>query len=305
MGILFGFLAAVLASLSNLFMRLSIDKGGSSRAYLVVQLSFSFLVMILLNPVRTLDFGINVPSIALGLLGGVLLGGVMWSLGKSLELGPPGLSLAIVNTSSIMPAVVLVLLFGSHYGHGYTLMNGVGSLLVAGGILWAGWTREKGSHSREWLIFVTTVFLFHMLYLVYLQWWAMLLSPDLPLSKVLPFHLEGEHLAWFMPSIFLSASIFQWIIYLRHEKRLPFSSEVKYGLLGGLTNGCCAFFLILAPQMANAWENAMLFPVFSVSIILLCNCWAKLLYKERVNWVANAVCVCGLLMGTVAWKALS
>ena len=305
MGLLFAFFAALLASISNLLMRLSIGKGGSSRAYLLVQLSFSFLMMILLNPVRTMDFSVNMPSIILGLLGGVLLGAVMWSLGKSLESGPPGLSLAIINTSSIMPAIMLTLLFGSTYGHGYTLMNGMGSLLVAAGILWAGWTRDAASSKRAWLIFVTAVFIFHTLYLVYLQWWAMLLSSELPLSKLVPFHLQPLHTAWFMPAIFFSAAIFQCVVYFRNETRLPRGEEVKYGLLGGVINGGCAFFLILAPQVAKPWENAMLFPIFSVSIILICNIWAKLLYKEHVNWLANGLCIGGLLIGTISWSLLT
>ncbi|MCH9611219.1 MAG: hypothetical protein S4CHLAM81_14040 [Chlamydiales bacterium] len=304
MGLLFAFLAALLASASNLFMRLSIGKGGSSRAYLVVQLSFSFLVMILLNPVRTMDFAPNLPSIVLGLIGGVLLGAVMWSLGKSLETGPPGLSLAIINTSSIMPAIMLVMLFGPQYGHGYTVMNGIGSLLVAAGIIWAGWTRDQKNSSKVWLIFVSAVFIFHTLYLIYLQWWAMLLTSELPLSRLLPFHVEPLHIAWFMPAIFLSAAIFQWVIYLRHEDRMPRGEEVRFGLLGGLTNGACAFFLIMAPQVASAWQNAMLFPIFSVGIIVLCNVWAKVLYKEKVNWLANGVCTIGLLLGTVAWNLI-
>jgi len=304
MGILYAFFAAVLAATSNLLLRRSIDKGGSSRGYLVVQLSFSFLFMILLNPIRTMDLAPNLPSILLGLFGGLLLGGVMWSLGKSLEVGPPGLSLAIINTSSIMPAIMLVILFGAEYGHGYTIMNGCGSLLVVLGILWAGWTRDGNTNRKVWLIFVSAVFIFHTIYLVYLQWWAMVLSPDLPISRFLPFHMEPVHIAWFMPAIFFSAAIVQWMVYWSRESNWPKREEITYGLIGGVVNGMCAFFLILAPQVAETWENAMLFPIFSVGVILMCNLWAKLLYKEKVNWFANAICVSGLLVGTVAWNLI-
>ncbi|MCP5469640.1 MAG: hypothetical protein H7A36_03950 [Chlamydiales bacterium] len=285
-------------------MRRGIDKGGSSRAYLVVQLSFSFFVMILLNPVRTLDFAVSTPSILFGLLGGLILGFFMWSLGKTLENGPPGLSLAIVNASSIMPALVLLTLFGSAYGHGYTLWNGLGSVLVAIGILWAGWTTGKNANKNKWLIFSIVVFASHVIYLVYLQWWAMALDASLPLSKLLPFHLEPLHLAWFMPAIFFSAALYQWVVYIKQESRLPNKGEMTYGLLGGVANGACAFFLIMAPQVATAWQNAMLFPLFSVTIIIACNTWAQFLYKERVNWLANGLCTAGLLIGTIVWNGL-
>ncbi len=304
MGILFALLAGIFASSSNYCLRRSIDAGGSSRAYLVVQLSFSFLVMILLNPLRMHDFGWSNQVATLGLFGGLILGVFMWGLGKCLEKGPPGLTLAIVNTSSIMPALVLVLLFGVSYGHGYTLWNGLGSVLVAIGIFWAGWTSVKNEKWKSWTLFSTMAFIIHTLFLVYLSWWAMVLSTDLPLSRLLPFHIETAHVHWFMPSIFFMAALFQWGVYLKQERRMPKSSELLYGLLGGVTNGTCSFFLIKAPQVATAWQNAMLFPIFSVSIILFCNIWSQLIYREKVNWRANTLCIAGLIIGTVVWSGL-
>ena len=48
----------------------------------------------------------------------------------------------------------------------------------------------------------------------------------------------------------------------------------------------------------------MIFPIFAVTIILLCNLWGQKLYKEKVNWMASGLCVVGLLIGTLDWKAL-
>lgn len=299
MGLLFSAIAALLASISNLFLRRSIDAGGSSRGYLVVQLTFSFVMMILLNPIRTQDYGWNGMSVSLGLLGGVFLGLLMWSLGKALETGPAGLSIAILNTASVMPAVVLTLLFGSLFGHSYNVFVGAGSVLVLGGIFWASWTREKGGNQRLWGIFVFTLFLVHTLFLLYLQWWAMVLNHDLPLVKLLPMHIEPINIQWFMPALFLMAALVQWLFYLMHPgtKKLQ-KAEISYGIWGGVANGACNFFLILAPQVATHWQNGILFPVFSVGIILICNLWAQLLYKEKVNWKANALCVLGLVIGS-------
>ncbi len=304
MGIIFALFAGLLASSSNYCMRRSIDSGGSSSAYLVVQLTFSFLVMILLNPVRMHDFGWDNTVITLGLIGGLLLGALMWGIGKTLEKGPPGLTLAIVNTSAIMPALALTLLFGLKYGHGYTLYNGIGSILVAVGIFWAGWTREKSKQSKSWPLYSFFIFLVHAVYLIYLAWWAMLLTETLPLSKLLPFHITTSHIQWFMPAVFFMAALFQWGAFLKGDRHIPTKSEVLYGLFGGITNGTCAFFLIKAPQVATSWQNAMLFPIFSVSIIVCCNIWSQALYKERVNWRANALCITGLVIGTIVWKGL-
>lgn len=304
MGIFFALLAAVLASISNFCMRRSIDAGGSSRAYLVVQLTLSFLVMILLNPVRTGDYHWSAPSVYLGLIGGFLLGSLMWGLGKTLERGPPGLSFAILNTSSVMPAIVLALFFGIAYGHLYTLWNGIGSFLVVVGLFWAGWTSAENPNKVIWILFATLIFAVHTLFLVYLQWWAMILKPGLPPSFLIPLHIEPINIQWFMPSILFTAALMQWVIYWVHRHRLPKGAEVYYGILGGVTNGACTFFLILAPQVATSWENAMIFPIFAVGIIVICNAWAEIIYKEKVNWWANIVCLGGLIIGTVAWGAL-
>ena len=304
MGILFAALAALLASLANFCLRRSIDAGGSSKSYLVVQLTFSFFVMIFLNPVRTGDFGWSTPALLLGLMGGVILGLLMWGLGKTLEKGPPGLSFAVLNTSSVMPAILLALLFGPAFGQPYTLWNGLGSLLVAIGLFWAGWTSDKNPHKSIWIFFATFILVVHTLFLVFLQWWAMILKPSLPSSLLIPFHLNSQNIQWFMPAIFLVGALFQWIVYFYSRHRFPKGAEIYYGILGGIAQGACTFFLILAPQVATAWESAMIFPIFSVGIILICNVWAQLLYKERVNWWANLVALIGLLVGTVAWQSL-
>ncbi len=304
MGIFFVLLAAVLVSISNFCMRRSIDSGGSSKAYLVVQVTCSFLIMILLNPVRTNDYAWGWQAVNLGLIGGLIFGILMWGLGKTLEKGPPGLSFAILNTSSVVPAIALALLFGAGLGHTYSFWNGGGSVLVAFGLFWAGWSSTKNANKAVWLSFATLIFVAHVAFLVYLQWWAMLLRTDLPLSRLLPFHVQPTNIQWFMPAALFVAAAMQCVIYALYERRVPKGAEVYYGILGGITNGACTFFLILAPQKALAWENAMLFPIFSVSVIILCNAWAQILYKERVNWWANGLCLAGIVVGTVAWNTL-
>jgi len=305
MAFLFILIAAVLASLNNFFLRRSIDAGGTSKAYLVVQLTFSFLVMILLNPVRTDNYAWNSTAVELGIIGGILLGLLMWSLGKALEKGPPGLTFAALNSSSVMPGIVMALLFGSALGHPYSIWQAVGSLLVILGLFWAGWSHSHSHHKVQWAFLASFAFIIHALFLIFLQWWALLLQSSTPLSALIPLHVDAGTVQWFMPTILFIAALLQIVIYLIRVKRSPKRVEVLYGLFGGIANGACTFFLILAPQYAIGWENAMIFPIFSVAIIVICNIWGQMLYQERVNWKANAVCVFGLLIGTITWSALS
>jgi uncharacterized membrane protein len=299
MGILFALLAAVFGSISNLFLRKSIDSGGQSKGFLVIQLSFSFLILVLLNPVRTQDYTWSSLSFFCGIVGGIILGLLMWGLGKALEKGPAGLSFSFLHASTVLPALAMSIFFGSAYGFHYTLPNAIGSLLVLLGLFWAGRTREKNRQKSSWLIFVTAIFCIHTLLLTFFQWWALALKPARPLSSLLP-TLEEVHIQWFMPTVLLFASLIHWILYWRGRSQFPKRAEVRYGILGGLASGGGTFFQILAPQAASNWQNIMIFPIFSVSIILLNNGWAQILYKERVNWWANGLCVAGLLIATLS-----
>ena len=78
-----------------------------------------------------------------------------------------------------------------------------------------------------------------------------------------------------------------------------------YGIFGGLINGTGTFLLTCAIQAASALENAILFPMYSVAIIILSNLWGQKLYQEKVNWRACQVCAGGLLIATVDWRGVA
>lgn len=303
MAIFFILLAALLASAANYCMRKSIDAGGSARGYLVIQITFSFLIMILLNPVRVGNYTWDQTSVNIGLGGGIIFGLMMWGVGKALERGPPGLTFAVLNSASVLPAVILALLFGTTFGHPYTIFHGLGSLLVVAGLFWAGWSTEKNPNKGMWAFYACIIFLLHALLLSFLQWWAMLLKKSqLPSSSLLPFSIDPSKIQWFMPAVLFVGAFLQIVIYLIYERKMPKGIEIGYGVLGGIINGACTFFLILAPQYATPRENAIIFPIFAVSIIIICNAWAQWLYKERVNWWANILCFAGILIGAIAWN---
>lgn len=303
MGIQLMVISALFIAISNLCLRRSIDAGGTSRAYLMMQLVLSCLVMIMLNPVRTGDYSWSTPMAIFGLAGGVLLACVMTFLGKALESGPPGLSVAILNCSSVMPILMLVILFGSQYGFYYTLWNAVGSVLVIMGICWAGWNGGQVESRKRWLTFVSLAFFAHVAYLVFLNWRALFLNFPGQEGLGLSFAAETVNTQWFMPMVFFSAALIQTYQFFSKEKRMPNKSETIYGLFGSIANGLGAFLMIKGTEIAGPLEQAMLFPIFSVTIILGCNIWGRMLYSEAVNWKANALCIGGILIGTVDWKA--
>jgi hypothetical protein len=301
-GIVLMVIAALFVAASNLCMRRGLDGGGSSKAYLVIQLLLIFLVAILLNPVRTGQYEWSSSMAIFGLMGGLILVGMLISLGRALEVGPPALTFAALNSSAVMPAILLVALFGSPFGCLYTFWNGAGSILVILGLFWAGSGMSTQLEKKKvWITCVVAAFSLHVLFLVLMRWKALFLSfpshPDL----YLPFNLNDAKSQWFMPMVFLAAVLFQTALFFFTEKRKPTRQETKWGFFGGLFNGVGTFFLIRAAEVASPFEAAMIFPVFAITTILFCNIWGQWLYKEAVNWKACSLCIGGLLVGTVDW----
>ncbi len=304
LGIQLILIASLFVAGSNFCMRKSIDKGGSTKAFLMIQLFLVFLVAILLNPVRTGNFQWSSCMAGFGLAGGLILAAMMASLGRALETGPPGLTFAALNASTVMPMVLMVFLFGSPFGYIYTLWNGAGSLLVIIGLFWAGWQTRRWEQKANWALFITAAFFLHVIFLVFMQWRALFINFPGENGLFLSFDVDDAKSEWFMPMIFLAAAFIQFLIYCLTEKRLPKKREMIFGVLGGIANGIGTFFMIRATEVSTPFEHAMIFPIFAVTIIIVCNLWGQWLYKEKVNWLANALCVVGILIGTLDWQVL-
>ena len=298
MGIILILAASCFASLSNFCMRRSIDSGGTARAFLTVQLSIAALAAFLVGPVRTGEFSLNLPVIMAGLAAGLVLGWMLQTLGRALECGPPGLTFAMLNASTVVPAIVMALFFGAAFGCLYTSWHAVGSLLVLAGLFWAGKGLQGLVNRRAWLLFSFLTFSLHVLFLVMMQCRVLVLN-----SKMASLASDLAS-PWFLFFIYLAAAFLQVATYLAKESRLPKSEECFYGLFGGVGNAMSTFFLIWATEAANVLERAVIFPIFSIAIIVICNIWGQRLYQERVHWKACQLCLLGLFIGTVDWNSL-
>jgi drug/metabolite transporter (DMT)-like permease len=304
MGIQLMILAGVCVAAANLCFRKSVDKGGTTKAYLLIQLFLTFFVAILLGPVRTEAYGFNGNIACIGIIGGLILGLMLMALGKAFESGPPGLTVATLSSSTVVPILFMVLLFGERFGFIYTFPNGIGSLCVVAGLVWAGWQRSTNRQWTKWMLYALAAFALHALFLIFMQWRALFLN--FPGEQTFPIAFTSEQMAsqWFMPMIFLAAFSMQAIIYLSTMKRLPTKHEALYGFLGGIAQGVGTYLLIKGTEVATSSEQAMIFPIYTVTILLLCNIWGRLLYNEKVNWLASLLCIIGILIGTTDWSHL-
>jgi len=304
MAIMFVFLGGFMGAFFNFLMRRNIDLGGSTKAFIMLELFVATAAVVILNPVRSNDYNWNTSIVLIGLVTGLLFGVLLWSQGKAVERGPPGLIFAIVNSASVFPGIVLAVLFGEPFGYIYTLWHAVGSLLVIVGLFWAG-MQARRMRGASWLPYAFISFFSHVLMLSFIQWRALHLKSDLPPSEYL-LSLTADQAAceWFLPMVFFGAAIVQTLVYTVRVHRLPTHQERVIGLVGGIASACSIFFLKQATEVASAWENALLFPLACVIVILLCNGWGQWLYDEKVNWKANALCVIGVLLGTANWQQL-
>ncbi len=305
MAVFLMFCAGIFVSLSNLFMRKSIDKGGTTKGFLIFQMAMGFLVALALNPVRTGDYAVNLPIAMLGILAGLMLAALLFSLGRALENGPPGLTFSVLNGSTVMPAIVMFFLFGATRGFPYTAWHAIGSILVVFGLFWAGRGLEGLRDKKAWITFCLTMFCAHILLLVIFQWRALLLNLGHPEEITSLFSAEQIRSQWFMPFMFLAATAIQLSLFIRYERRWPRGLEMLYGILGGGANGLCTYFMIWSTEVATPLENAVIYPIFSVVTIILSNLWGQKLYQEKVNWRACQLCAFGLVVGTVDWKAVA
>jgi drug/metabolite transporter (DMT)-like permease len=300
--------SACLAAFANFFFRRNLEKGGTSSAFLSLYflasliLSFAFnhtLLMTKFSPVMTL----------LGCFSGFLNFMMLTLTAKSFELGPPGLTLTFQNASCIFPGLLLCLLFGPSFGFFLTPWLIVGFIFIVLGLYLS--SRTYGKLSREaasvssktnfnlWLLSVISVMLLQGLILTLFQWRVLLFNCDESAHWLIPWSCLAEEDVWFIPAFFMVPALSQLFFFWKNERRKFSLSEMIYGLISGGLNCVCTVLLLLATKTVGTLKKEMLFPLFTISVILLCNIWGMKIYKEKVNWVGIIFCILGVLIGLI------
>lgn len=295
-------LAAGFASLQNYIMRRSVGVPGATYWYLPIQLFTSLLIVILLNPVRNNSFVFDIKVASIGAGMGLVLGTMLWAINRALHFGPSGMTIAILNCYCVFPALFMFSIFGSQFGHPLNIWNGVGFILVVAGILSGASQNIRSQHFTKWFCLSLLALICHVIFSCISQWKVILENFEVSDHLLIPFKLTGSNSEWYMPAIFASAAIFQLFIMFKKRSSDHLSrSALMHGFLGGIANGCSMFFLILATENAKEWQNAVIFPIFSIAIIQAGNLIGKFVYKEKISWIPNLLCVLGIIIATVQW----
>ncbi len=287
-------ISGALGALSNLCMRKSMETQGSVFAFFFYQLLLTFIVVTFLHPISTSAYSLNWFTVLSSLLAGIALGSLKYMIGCAIKKGPTNLTFASVNSASVAPACIIALLFGTSLNYSYTLFHAAGSVLVVAGLFWAIYNQTFASQKTLWVLFAIGAFIVQTLFLLALEMHALVVN-NCHLWDISREELYSE---WYLPFIFLTACLMHVAIYFYKEKRTPTSPETLWGILGGLLNGSCAFFFMHAINTASELERAFIFPTFSISLIIACNLWAQVLYKEKIHWPASSLCLLGVLVGS-------
>lgn len=297
-------LSALFASFQNFFMRRSVDDTRGSHLYVPIQLFISFLIVTVIHPIYHHHFDISFSLATIATCMGIFLALMMWFLQSALQYGPAGMTFAVLNASSVMPSMGMTLLFGAALGHPYYWWNAVGSCLVVIGIF--GVSGQGSKPIQKHFQWISLTLLSSVAYIIFsgMMQWKVLLETKPYTSFLLPFAINPLQAEWFLPIIFLVSSLFMLLRSVRVKKLIITKHTLYSACGGGIANGLSLYFMASSTQIASAWQNAMIFPIFSITVITLCNLWSRLLYHEKVRWMANLFCVSGLVVGTVNWPIL-
>lgn len=288
---------SLMGALNNLCLRRSIDVGVQTKSYLVFQfgssagLAFLFFYLRGGGEVETFSWVFS----TLSLIGGLCLALMMWGIGGALALGPPGLSLSAFNGVSLLPPLVMSLLVGEEGGYVLQVSHLLGLLFVALGLGWSAKTSPPSSRKQGWGKRLALALVAHLALLLVVEWRAYLMRGPLGTNA-------GGY--WFTPLLFFSATLLQIILFWKQERRLPQFKEAAFGFLGGILAGSSVTLLIAAPEIATPKESIMLFPLFAILLIFLCNLWGRWLYKEAVHWGGVTLSLLGVCVGSIDWRAL-
>ncbi len=305
MALIFVLVAAIFAAATNLCLRKNFEFSKSAKGYLSLYFIFSFLISFAFR--SDLDISSFSPVMAsIGVISGLLNLLMMLLVARAVQIGPSGLTFAFQNSGSMLPSLLLFFLFGAPFGFKLPLTLLLGFFCVFAGLFLSVRSDKKPTdfgissvHFRQWIFFAILVFLMSGLILSIFQWRSLLLTPNSQTHCLIPWSCSLQEDLWFMPGFFFVPTLVQSAIFYFSEKRWFTSKEMLLGFLGGVFNGSATFFLLLATRITTQNFRPILFPLFAIAVIFLCNLWGKKIYQEPIEWKGLLLCLAGVFIGSL------
>lgn len=294
----YSILAASSGALNNYFYRRSTGTAASPNVFLLVFYAISLCSAFILNPGIFKQEWNAIPFI-IGGFTGLLNVILMFLISKAMKTGPSGLTFAFQNSSSVFPNLILYSLFGTAFGFIVTTYQLIGMVLVLLGLFIGAGLGGEGRVRKTWLMYALGCFAVQTLILTIFQWRCLLFCNTFENHHFLipATYPEGSD-SFFMPGFFLVALLFAAFLYWRSGDAME-GSQIYYGSLSGLANGLSTFFLLLSTKVATPLEKGVIFPLFAVGVILLCNLWGRWVYKEPINIPSNVLLSAGIVVSSL------
>lgn len=298
-GIIFSLFAAGSAATSNLFFHknLTLKEQADVKGYLV----FFYLISLLSTfffMIKDLNESLHYGMVGIGAVVGILNIALMRFTFSALENGSAGLTFAFQSASAVFPGMILFLLFGEENGFTYSYQKLVGILIIIAGLFWGAKKASTPSGSGslfQWLKYIFGAVAVQVLALSLIQARCVLMdcSPTEAFSSSAS--LASRDDISFMLGQFGAAFLVQGLYFLS-LRQLP-KKGAAFGALGGIANFTSSLMLLLSTKWAEPYEQALLFPCFSIATMITCNLWAKWLYGEKFYIVTNGTCAAGIIIG--------
>lgn len=295
------FFSATCAAFSNFLFRKNIENLGANHTavgYLAVYYFFAICIALSVYPNICID-NVDFLMLTIGGFVGLLNSVMMLLIFHALKLGSSGLTFAFQNASAVFPGLILFMILGSDLGFPYTCFQFIGMIVVIVGLFLG--TKEglspSSGISRKWLKYILSCSVLQILALTFIQARCVMCECVQKCEFFSANTLSDVSDIWFMLGQFSISFISQtWM--LLHEKRRLQKQEILYGSLSGIAFFASTWLLLLATKWALPFEQGMLFPCFSISIMILCNIWAYKLYNEAFNFKTNILCSLGILIAS-------
>ena len=283
------FLSACCAAGSCLFFRKNTDSNPSSpNSYLLFYYLCSFLLSLAAYP-RMWTIEANIPLMFVGATVGTLNSVLMFLTFNALKEGPANLTFAFQNSSTVFPGFILYLLLGTDFGFSSSSTQLIGMILVLIGLFLGTKKNSADRASSKWIRYIAWAFLLQILAFCCIQLRCLFFGKDCGLD------LTQAADAWYLVGQFSASLLIQVIIFIQN-KRAAHRQSMRYGLLGGICNFSATWLLLLATKFALPLEKGVVFPCFAVGTMVLCNVWAKKLYKEPFIVQTHFLCSLGLFI---------
>lgn len=288
----------LVTAFSNLFIRMTVEKSAVKKddAFLYRMLSAAVFVWFLYLPEIVL---INWFSLFFGIITGLFYALMMYGVTTAQTYGSSSLIFSLQNGCTLLPPIILSLLFGAEMGFNYKWMHLGGGLLVILGFLGAFYQKESKEKNPLFYRYLFLMLFAQTALIFFLQFSDVLRKNATSLHPLIFANLHQGEVHGVFPIFFTSAFLFSLFFLKRakdtEERVGPNRTQVIYAILGGMLGALGGKILDIALHYCKEnWENLIIMPMLAVSQIFLCSLFGVLLYKEKVRWLFLFLAMAGI-----------